>query len=68
MSGFEAIYLASGIADAVLFISITYLYLHNGKGGERLLTDKELKRRGWLIIALAISLLSGLILVVLALR
>jgi predicted CDP-diglyceride synthetase/phosphatidate cytidylyltransferase len=55
-----------GLVDAVLFISISYLYLHQGKP-ERDMTEKEMRKRAWIIIAFAVLLIASTIAVLLLL-
>jgi hypothetical protein len=55
-----------GLVDAVLFISISYLYLHEGKP-DREMTEKEMRKRAWIIIAFAVLLIASTIAVFLIL-
>jgi hypothetical protein len=55
-----------GIVDTVLFISISYLYLHQGKL-EREMTENDMRRKAWVIIGFAVLLIASTITVFLVL-
>ena len=67
MTGLPAdLILLFSIVDTILFLSISYLYLHRGKP-EHVMTEEEMRRRGWIIIALVVMLITSTIAVCLLL-
>jgi len=66
VSAADAFLGAFSLMDAVLFLSITYLYLHQGKP-EREMTESEMRRKAWYIIGFAVLLIAGTLTVLLLL-